>query len=180
MCIRDSRTCVETRLPAQQRNDRIAQLFNRHSQQGSRYLLPCGQPVSYTHLDVYKRQNLPLVHHQNQIRLFNSRQAMRYIEARPPLHQSVKGLLYMHLGTGVYITCLLYTSRINEATALERHMQRPPPPAQCLPVFSRPHRKRPTAVSYTHLDVYKRQAMNRTAIINTTAPHKDSTIFMFF
>ena len=45
--------------------------------------------------------NLPLVHHQNQIRLFNSRQAMRHNKARPPLHHSVKGLLYMHLGTGV-------------------------------------------------------------------------------
>ena len=116
-------------------------------------------PVSYTHLDVYKRQGLMVLMLLALIR----NDLIRNWQASLPIDAPNRFVINIQPAQISGIKEFFTQQKIQDATILlssddggkqsERREPRRFLPAAALPFF--------TAVSYTHLDVYKRQAKVR-------------------
>ena len=113
------------------------------------------QPVSYTHLDVYKRQS-PLLRSNRGETVANSVVQSWFGSAAFEMirdHEIIKAINEGgDLGPGVGYLCI--------ATHFDTVIQ---PPETC---FLQPDS--PEAVSYTHLDVYKRQVLMSSAFFGSS------------
>ena len=140
------------------------------------YLFPCGKPVSYTHLDVYKRQGYisafiakkvdGIILASVQSRYSNAYDLFKKYDV--PYVLVDRNIRHSHYGAGVFV-CNDY-ALFTACEYLIRHGNTD------IAFISGPA----MPVSYTHLDVYKRQVHTTSSLVVLINQERRCLYFLYF